>query len=149
MHQRDYKDVIGGTGLITIGLFATYHAVDRLPLGTVVQMGPGMFPAALGLLIAGTGAIILAMGLGRPGEAITVHWWPAFTVLLSILVFALLVRPFGLIPSILVLTFIASLADRKLSPLGSMVLGVVLAVTATLVFRVGLGIPLRAFAWPW
>lgn len=149
MHTRDYRDILGGVVLVGIGTFAAAYAVTRLSLGTISQMGPGMFPAALGCLLAALGVSILIPALFRTGEMPDVDIRSLMTVLVSIFAFAITVRPLGLIPAVVILTMVAVQADRKLSVLGSLVLAAGLSLTAALIFRIGLDIQVDVIAWPW
>jgi putative tricarboxylic transport membrane protein len=149
MLRRDYRDIIGGCLLIVIGLWATLQAWLDYPLGTVSHMGPGMFPAGVGVLLAGIGLLVFVPALFRVGLALPKPDYRAFFfVLLSLVVFGLTVDTLGLIPATALLTIAAVLADNKLGVIGTVVLAVVLAAIAILIFRVGLGIPLKPFKWP-
>jgi putative tricarboxylic transport membrane protein len=149
MLRRDYRDMIGGSLLIVIGLWATVQAWFDYPLGSVSHMGPGMFPAGVGVLLAFTGVLVFLPALFRVGPALAKPDYRAFFfVLLSLVLFALTVDTFGLIPATAVLTVAAVLADNKLGVIATVVLVVVLAAIALLIFRVGLGIALEPFKWP-
>lgn len=149
MPARDYRDILSGIVLILIGTFATVHALNTLSIGAISNMGPGMFPAALGVALAGLGILILIPAIFRAGEKLSVDVRSLLAICLAILAFTVMVRPFGLIPAVIVLTLIVSRADSKLSPIGTVILAVCLAVSATLVFRAGLGMPIATIAWPW
>lgn len=148
MANKDYGDIIGGGALIGVGGFIALHAVTTLSLGTVSRMGPGMFPAALGVILAVLGAVILVPALFRQGEVLKVDLRSLVSVAGAMLAFVLLVEPFGLIPAILVLTLIATRADDKLGWLGSGILAVALALGAVLIFHVGLDLHLPILNWP-
>lgn len=151
MLARVNRDIWGGAALLCAGAFVTYHAVTTLSLGTISQMGPGMFPAGLGILLAGLGALTIIAGLAGAGAA----RGPAFdvrsflTLFASMLAFAVLVRPFGFVPAVVALTLIVSRADSRLSIVWTLVLAGALALTAFVIFRLLLGMPVAAFAWPW
>lgn len=149
MPARDYRDIIGGSALTLIGVFATIHGLVSLNLGTLSNMGPGMFPAALGVILAAIGVAILIPAIFRAAEMPDVDMRSFAAISASILAFAVMVQPFGLIPAIVVLTFVASRADSKLSPIGLVIVAVGLSVGATLIFRTGLGMSTAAIAWPW
>lgn len=134
--------------LIVIGCFVSIYTITRLELGSGMQMGPGMFPAALGMLLAALGLAILVPALRHDRGLPRVEWRPAMAVLSSILVFAVTIRPFGLLPAIVALTLIATRADSRLSILGTMILAAVLATIAFLIFHVGLGATLPILNWP-
>lgn len=147
--MRDYRDIIGGAVLVLIGAFAAFHALTSLRLGTISQVGPALFPAALGGLLVMLGLLILVPAFFRTGEMPEGDFRSFITILASILAFAIVVRPFGLVPAIIVLTLIASRADRKLGVVGVLALAICLSLAATLIFRVGLGVQLATLTWPW
>ena len=149
MLSRDYRDVIGGTGLLAIGLGVFYYCLTYLRLGSATDMGPGMFPAGVGVILAGFGAAILIPALFRAGPRMTVDIRSLAAALSSILAFALLLEPVGLVPAMLALTLIAGLADRKLSLLKSLLLAICLSILAILIFQVGLGMQVATAQWPW
>jgi hypothetical protein len=149
MKGRSYADIIGGAALMVFGAGATAYAVATLPVGTVSRMGPGLFPAALGVLLAAFGVGTLVSGMRHAGQKPELHLRALLTVLVAILAFALLVRPFGIVPAVIVLTLIACTADGRLSLARAAVLAAGLALAATLVFKVGLGLPVLVVAWPW
>jgi putative tricarboxylic transport membrane protein len=149
MLRRDYRDLIGGSVMIVIGLWAAVQAWLDYPLGSVGHMGPGMFPAGVGVLLALTGLLVFVPALFRAGPALAKPDLRAFFfVLLALVLFALTVDTFGLIPATAVLTVASVFADNKVGIVGTIVLTAVLATIAILVFSVGLGIPLEPFKWP-
>lgn len=149
MASRDYRDIIGGSALIVVGGAAALIAAATMRFGTLTSMGPGMFPAALGGLLACFGVGIIVPALFRSGDLPTIEWRPLIAVLAAMLSFALLVTPFGMVPAIVVMTLIASTADGKLKPLQLLILIIALSMAATLIFQIALGLQLHAFKWPW
>lgn len=149
MLARDYRDIVGGAALILFGGFAALHAIFFMRMGTFSQMGPGMFPAGVGCIIALLGAAILLPALFRRGVAADIDLRSGAAVIAGMLAFATMVAPFGIVPAVLALTLIASRADSKLSPLGTLVVAATLSAGAALIFRVGLGVPVAIVAWPW
>lgn len=149
MGARDYRDIIGGVALVFIGCFTAIHALTSLNLGTVASMGSGMVPTALGCMLIVLGLAIVLPALFRAGEMPRADLRSTGAILASILAFAIMVRPFGMIPAILVLTFVVSRADSRLSPIGTLILATGLSLLAVLIFRVGLGAPVEVIAWPW
>ena len=149
MRRVDYRDFIGG-GLITLtGLGALYQSLTAYTLGTAGRMGPGYFPALVSGLFALCGLMILIPALLRAGPKPVFEWRPLFWISLSTLAFALLLVPFGLVPAIIAQTALSGLSDSKLSWRGSLILAASVAIGATLIFKVGLGLIVPAFAWPW
>lgn len=147
--MREYKDIIGGGLLILIGGFAAIHAVMTLRLGTIWQMGPGMFPTAVGVMIALFGVGILIAGMLRTGEKVEVDLRSLLMIALSVLAFAVLIKPFGLVPAIVALIFVSARADGKLSFRSTAMLAGGLSLMAVLIFQIGLRMPLSPFSWPW
>jgi len=149
MYARDYRDLIGGGLLVALGLWAGIHSLNNFDIGTMGRMGPGMFPASLGFLLAGVGALIVVPALFRAGEGkITIDWRPMFFIMGGVLMFGLTVTTFGMIPAVIILTIFGVLADTKMGVLGTIVLAVGLSLLAYLIFILGLGIVLPAFRWP-
>jgi hypothetical protein len=149
MRKVDYRDLIGG-GLVTLaGAVATYHSLTAFAVGTAARMGPGYFPALVGGLLMLCGVMILIPALLRAGPMPTFEFRPLFWISLSVLAFALLVLPFGLVPAVIAQSVLAGISDSKLYWKGSLILAGSLSIGAALVFKVGLGVLLPAFAWPW
>jgi hypothetical protein len=149
MRARDYRDICGGGFLAVFGASAALYATTALDVGNIVRMGPGMFPAAVGCILAVLGVAILLPALFRSGEFPAIDWRSFLTILASILAFALMIRPFGMVPAIVAQTLIASRADSKLSLFGATVLAACVASGAALIFKVGLGAPVATVNWPW
>ncbi len=149
MRRVDYRDLIGGVLITTAGAASMYHSLTAFSVGTAARMGPGYFPALVGGLLMLCGIMILIPALLREGPMPIFEWRPLLWISLSMLAFALLVLPFGLVPAIIAQTILAGISDCKLSWRGSLLLAGGLSVGATLVFKFGLGVILPTFAWPW
>lgn len=147
--SRDYRDFIGGLILTALGLWVAWYASGHYNMGTLRRMGEGMFPVALGVILAGFGLAIAIPALFRRGDRVYPAWFTALCVSAGVAGFALLVRPFGLIPAILAVVIISSVAELKFRPLSLAVLCASLCLLAYLVFRVGLGLPIPMFRWPY
>ncbi|MBN9538981.1 MAG: tripartite tricarboxylate transporter TctB family protein [Reyranella sp.] len=133
------KDFLSGLLFIGFGLLALYFG-QKLALGTPVRMGPGYVPRMLSLVLLGLGALICIVAAISGGELVEKpKWKPITLVTIGIVCFALLFERAGLLPALVVLILIASLAGEEFKlteVLGNMV---VLAVLCTVVFKVGLG----------
>ena len=147
-HRVDYRDVIAGALLIILGLFAGFYATANYKVGTLQQMGPGMFPSGLGFLLAGLGVLVLVPALFRAGTLPKPDFRQLVSVLAGTLMFALTINVLGMVPAIFLLTIASVLADDKLGIVGTLVLCVVLSGLAVVIFRAGLEIPLYLFIWP-
>lgn len=146
---RSMSDVVVGGLLLGLGIYVAAHAQAYLPMGTLQRMGPGMYPFALGIILSCLGAVICAMALTGPRrDPIPLQVRPFVFVLTAFLVFAALVRPLGLFPALFVMTLIATRAEGRPGPLGSVILAIAISTLAVLLFRVALGLPFAAFVWP-
>ena len=143
------KDFLSGLMFIGFGLIALYFG-QKLALGTPVRMGPGYVPRMLSLTPIGLGALVCIIAIvsgSEPGER--PKWKPITLVTLGIVCFALLFERAGLIPALVVLIMIASLAGEEFKL--TEVIGniVVLSVLCTLVFKVGLGMNIYILRGVW
>lgn len=148
MYARDYRNVIAGLLLVAVGAWAAIEAFARWDLGQLNQMGPGMLPAALGILLAGLGLLIAVRALFTSGTLPEIAWRPLVLVGGGILAFAVTVDTLGMVPAVVVLTYLSVFADNKLGTVGATFLAAALALIAYLVFSVGLGVRVAPFVWP-
>jgi len=147
-YSRDYRDLIAGAILIVGGLVFAQYSAAHYSLGEVSRMGPGMFPTALGYLLAGLGVLIGLPAWFRRGTLPLPEVRPTLLVIASVLSFALTVEFVGMVPAIFIMTGLAVLADNKMGLVGTIFLASLLALSTWLIFRVGLGIQMRPFVWP-
>jgi len=146
--SRDGRDIVGGALLVVIGLAFAGYGAWHYNLGRVASMGPGMFPATLGLMLAFTGLLILIPGLLRKGgEWPRPELRPLFLVMAGTIAFALSIQRFGIVVAIFALVMICSSADGRLGWIGRLILASGLSIAALLIFVHGLGIPIRVLPW--
>lgn len=151
MSNIDVRDLITGLLLTAAGLFVASHAMSQLEIGTLSRMGPGYFPMALGWLLAALGLVILLSSLRGALVRLpvpVVGLRPLAAVFGSLLIFGVLVEPFGLVPATMGLTAVAVFAERKPPLRRSILLAIALSVIAWLVFSVALQMSLPAFDFP-
>lgn len=117
-------------------------------LGTAARMGPGFFPllVSAALLTFGLLTSVVAFVSDEPLEG---NWAlrPLVLVLASVAVFALALRPFGLIVATMLLVGVSALGGRGSRLVETVLLAIGLSGFAVLLFVKGLGIPVRV--WPW
>jgi len=148
MLRRDYRDIIGGFVLMLIGAVAAAYAFDAYPLGTLRRMGPGFFPAYLGVLLVVLGLIILLPALFRAGPVMPqIEWRSLVFISLAGLFFALSVNRIGIIPSVMGVVLISALADNKLDLRAALVYSAALAIGCWVIFGYALDLPVQAFRW--
>ena len=143
------KDFLSGLMFIGFGLLALYIG-QKLALGTPVRMGPGYVPRMLSLILIGLGALVCIIAVVSGSEPVErPKWKPITLVTLGIICFGLLFERAGLIPALVVLIMVASLAGEEFKL--TEVLGniVVLSVLCTLVFKVGLGMNIYILRGVW
>lgn len=149
MNRLLSKDFLSGLMFIAFGLIALYFG-QKLALGTPVRMGPGYVPRMLSLILLGLGVIICIVALVTTPEPVEKpQWKPITLVTIGVVCFALLFERAGLLPALVVLILIASLANdefKLVEVIGNMV---VLAVLCTLVFKVGLGMNISIIRGVW
>lgn len=148
MYLRDYRDVISGVVLTLFGIWFARYAILNYGPGTMTNVGDGLFPAALGIALAVLGVLVLIGGLLRSGTQLEFHFRAPFFVLLGVAGFSAIITTFGVVPAILTLVILSSLADNKFYFRSLTVLCVVLCGMAFLIFQVGLGLALPMLTWP-
>ena len=143
------KDFLSGLMFIGFGLIALYFG-QKLALGTPVRMGPGYVPRMLSLTLLGLGLLVCIVALVSGSEPVErPKWKPITLVTLGIVCFALLFERAGLIPALIVLVTIASLAGEEFKLLEVIGLIAALSVLCTLVFKVGLGMNIYILRGVW
>jgi hypothetical protein len=148
MHSRDIRDLVGGALLLLLGASVAIYAFLGLDIGSVREMGPGMVPVALGVLLTLFGAAIAVPALYRPGSPIDVDLRSVVAISIGIAAFAAATPTIGIVPAIILLTVISSFAAREHSVLVNIALAIGLAVLVWAIFRLGLGVPMQMFRNP-
>ena len=141
------RDLVAGLALIVAGAAYAAYASAYMPLGTLRQMGPGMFPMGLGVLLAIFGAVILVPAFVQRAEIPKVNPRALLAVTASVVVFAILIRRVGLLPSVVVTTLVASLAIPGRRPLLILVLCIALAALTWLIFVQLLNLTVPVIRW--
>jgi hypothetical protein len=126
------------------------------PVGTTHRIGPGALPLGIGVLIIAVAAILAAQAYLRGpqvGPLLSLPKVPAphvvravVFVTVSLIVFALLIRPMGLFPATAALAIVARQAEPGASFIGTITVALVLAAVCSLIFVTAIGLPFRV--WP-
>lgn len=152
MKNRRLSEIFPSLVIVGFGAFVAFYASANYPIGSLQRMGPGMFPMALGVLLAGLGlmqAIVSCVNADSEGnQPVAVQWRAAFFILSSVIVFSLLIRSAGFIPAVLGVVGVSALADKKNRPLPVLVLSATLCAIAFAIFRLGLGMHFKIIGWP-
>lgn len=137
-----------GVLFMLVGLFFAIQSAN-LEIGTAFRMGPGYFPLVLSAILIALGAVIFVSALRYASEPIgAVAWRGMAFILVAPIVFGLLLRGLGFIPSIFITALVAGFASSRMRPLYAAVIAAALTLFTTLVFIRGLGLPFRLFG-PW
>lgn len=141
-------ELLAGALAVMVGVVTLAEAM-RYALGSARNMGPGYFPAALGMLMIVFGlGIALVEGRRAEGGALP-HpaLRPVLAIMAAILAFALLIERAGLAPAVAAATFLATYAEREVRPVRSAIVACAMAVLTIAVFKFGLGLPFRIVRW--
>lgn len=142
------KDILAGLIFIAVGV-ATFFLAHDYEIGTAVEMGPGFFPAAIGLVLAAIGAAAIVRGLVRKTpDPITPHRIePLVLVFAGILAFSFLIEPAGLLVASAALIGIACFRRLLSNPFEVLVMYVALTGFSALVFVKWFDMQLPLFWW--
>ena len=142
MQVKNKQDFWSGVMFFGVGVAFSLKATTY-SMGTAARMGPGYFPFWLGALMACLGIFIL-IGALLPKATETVVEKFDFKILAiivgSIVLFAFILRPLGLIISMLLLVLVSSVASHEHSWKVSAMNAVFLTVLCWLSFVKGLGL---------
>jgi putative Ca2+/H+ antiporter (TMEM165/GDT1 family) len=139
--------ILLGLGIALKG--ASYRA------GTLMHMGPGFMPTALGIILVLVGIAIGVAALspsegGEHEESIlpeSPQWWAWSCILLSPVLFIVFGRYFGMAPGTFACVFIAALGDRTATWLSTFVLSTVVTIFGVGLFSYFLQVPMPIFTW--
>lgn len=139
------KDFLAGLIFLAFGMAAMVIADRNFPMGTLARMGPGNFPAALGVVLALFGVFLAARGLGWSKAEARVHWdlRPVGCIVGAMVAFGFVLPRFGLIAALVAMFLIAAFAGRDLRWREVVVLTVVMTALAVGVFVVLLKLPFQ------
>jgi putative tricarboxylic transport membrane protein len=140
------RDYYGGAALIALAIFALEASHD-LPGRRGFAFGPGTAPFMFAIVLGLLGIGVSATGLTVKGPGIDRFYFRGpFFISLSVVVFAWMVRPLGLV----IASFLSILACAGATPesrvVETLVWGAVLTAFCCLLFPVALNLPLQL--WP-
>jgi hypothetical protein len=136
-----------GLGIALKG--ATYRA------GTLMHMGPGFLPTALGVILVLLGIAIGVAALAPDdghGDSQRIlpenpQWLAWLCILMSPVAFIFFGRYFGMAPGTFACVFIAALGDNNKTWLGTFILATVVTVFGVGLFSYFLQVPMPVFTW--
>ncbi|GGF07834.1 tripartite tricarboxylate transporter TctB family protein [Stappia taiwanensis] len=140
--MKTLRDAGGGLLIAAIGLLFLLGARE-MPLGSLRNMGPGMFPTALSVVAIIAGLAIAALEVLRNAEAaMTFDLRALACVGGAIALYAVLMESAGLLATTVIAVFLLAAAPQRFRPMETLLVGVGLSVFTWAVFVKGLGMPL-------
>ena len=146
------RDFYAGLLMIFFGLVMALKG-PSYRLGTLMHMGPGFLPTALG-------ALLICLGIAIAGAAIPVpqgededilpenrEWFAWACILLSPVAFMIFGAFFGLAPGTFACVFVAALGDRNGTLKSGALLSAIITVFGVGLFSYVLKIPMPILTW--
>jgi hypothetical protein len=146
------RDFYAGGLMILLGLVAVWKG-PGYDLGTLMRMGPGFMPTALG-------TILIILGIAIAGAATTAsegededilpedpQWWGWACILAGPILFMVFGKFGGLIPATFACVFVSALGDRRATLKSTLTLAAVVTVFGVGLFSFILGIPIPVLRW--
>jgi hypothetical protein len=145
MTIRSAQDYVGGIVLMALALFALW-ASSELQGMRGFSFGAGTAPRMFGGLLVALGAGIALTGLLSDGPAMAHYAWrgPLF-VLISIVFFALAIRPLGVVVTAFVSFLVAAMGTHETRWIEAIIVGACLTLGCALLFPYVLGLPMPMF----
>ncbi|HVA35627.1 MAG TPA: tripartite tricarboxylate transporter TctB family protein [Stellaceae bacterium] len=146
------RDFYAGTLITLIGLVAAVTG-PTYRLGTLVQMGPGFMPTALGIVLILLGIIMavsaMAVAAGEDEDILPEfpQWRGWLCVLAGPVVFIILGTVGGLIPATFGCVFVSAWGDHGATLKSAGVLALVIAAFGVAVFSYLLQVPMPLLTW--
>jgi len=141
------RDVGAGLLLVAIGLIGLWHSWG-LTTGTTRQIGPGMLPQSLSVLLAAVGVGLALGGILASGPRLE-RWrlrGPLF-ILSAVVVFGLVIKPLGLLLAAPLAIAIGGLASPATRVIEIVVFGVVMTAFCVILFKYVLALPIPLAPW--
>ena len=143
------RDRLAGAALALLG-FATAVQSWGYGTGTLLQMGPGFFPFALGCLLAMLGLLVVATTSSAgaaPGATRRPEWRGWGCIVGGMVAFLVLGHFTGLLLATFACVLISALGDRSIRWREALILSSGVTLFGVIVFSYLLGIPMPLFRW--
>jgi len=140
------KDLLAGGVFVGFGLAFAVTATTY-EIGSLLRMGPGYVPLALGSLLVLLGILIAvkAFVAGEGSEIGPVPWKAVVLLVAALIFFGFTVRGLGLVPALLVSVFLSAMAGHRARVIPAVVIAAALTALCVLIFIVGLQLRLPYF----
>ena len=146
------RDFYAGALVIFFGLVMALKG-PGYRLGTLMHMGPGFMPTALGIILIGLGIAIAGSAVsvpeGEDEDLLPAHpeWFGWACILAGPICFILFGSYFGLIPATFMCVFVSAFGDRTATLKGSFLLATVVTVFGVALFSYVLQVPMPLLTW--
>ena len=146
------RDFWAGVLMITFGLVMSLKG-PTYNVGTLMHMGPGFLPTALGVLLIGIGIAIAMQAVTVPdGEDEDIlpgepQWFAWACILLSPIAFIIFGMYGGLAPATFMCVFVAALGDKEATWKSSFFLAALITAFGVALFSYVLQIPMPVLQW--
>jgi Tripartite tricarboxylate transporter TctB family len=145
------RDVYGGAIFVVIGLVILVQG-RSFGIGTLAQVGSGLFPVVLGVVLIGLGALIALGGIFSSdieSESVPPMQWKGFAAIVSgVIAFIAIGGLFGLAPAAFSCVFISALGDRTATIKSAAILATVMTLFALCFFSYFLNVQFPVFQLP-
>jgi putative tricarboxylic transport membrane protein len=147
------KGTIVGAFFALMGGYFLLASLVQLNVGTAAEMGAGYFPMLVGGLVALLGLITFGQALSRQlsvrsdaaVEAARFPWRAIVSVSAALVLFAILIRPAGLIVTIVIACAVAALASSRPKPARVAAMVGSITLFSWLIFSLGMELRIPAF----
>lgn len=146
------RDFYAGGLMILLGLVAAYKG-PGYQLGTLMRMGPGFMPTALGIILILLGLVIAGGAIntedGEDEDVLPEHpqWRGWACILAGPVCFMVFGALSGFIPATFTCIFVSALGDREATLKSSFVLSFVVTAFGVLLFHYLLQVPMPLLTW--
>lgn len=146
------RDFYAGLLMMLLGIGVTFNSTSY-NLGSLMHMGPGMFPFLLGIVLTFLGLTIFGTALVTPlgkDEHILPKQreWKAWALILAgPICFIIFGEFFGMVPATFACVFVSAMGDRDATWKGSFLLAAGISVVSMVLFSYVLQIPFPMFRW--
>lgn len=148
------RDYYAGALISFIGVFMGINSLGY-NIGNLRNIGPGMLPLALSIILFGLG-LLIALNAGEPaGEGAHDHLDPnaskypdikgGIAIVLGMVAFIALTQTLGFVAGTFACVFIAAIGDKDATWIGSLTLAAVITAVGVAVFIYGLKMNLPLF----
>jgi hypothetical protein len=142
------KGILAGLIYIAVGAtaFITSH---NYTIGTLLDMGPGFFPAMIGIILVGLGigSVVVSLRKTSADPIVKLNIEPLLLILAGTVSFALLIVPAGLFVASAALIFLACFRRLLTNPVEVFLTYAALAGFSAVVFVHVLHLPIPLFWW--